>query len=177
MSGMNSVVAVYKTHADAEDGIGQLQRAAFDLKTVSLLGKEHDYGGHVVGYYKTVGGMRYCGARGAFWNGLWKLLPGAAYFAVPGIGGVLIAGNLTVWFVATLECPVEGLTAVGSSLCSIGIPRASAQRYDSAVKMHRLLLVMHGAANELLKARDVLRETRPDEIDVHLVEMGVRYAA
>jgi hypothetical protein len=29
---------------------------------------------------------------GAFWGGLWGLLFGAAFFAIPGIGPVVIAG-------------------------------------------------------------------------------------
>lgn len=177
MSAMNSVVAVYRTQTEAEEGLVRLQRDSFDLKTVSVAGREHDLGGHVVGYYQTNGRMRYFGARGLFWNGLWKSLPCAGYFAVPEIGGVLIAGQLTAWFVAALENPIEGLSALGWSLYSIGIPKASARRYDAAVKSHKLLVLAHGAARKLLKAKDLLHDSRPEEVDIHFAEMGISLAA
>ena len=38
--------------------------------------------------------MKYWGKLGTFWGGLWGLLFGAAFFAIPGIGPVLVAGPL-----------------------------------------------------------------------------------
>lgn len=177
MSGLNSVVAVYKTQADAEDGLHRLERAEYDLKTVSVAGREHEVGGHVIGYYNTAGKMKYGGPRGLFWNNLWRSLPCAGYFNVPEIGGVLMAGQLITWFVASLDSPPEGLSALGWTLHGIGIPKPSARRYDAAVKMHKLLLVAHGAAKELLRAKDALHQGRPEEIDVHFAEMEISLAA
>lgn len=177
MSALNSVVAVYKTQADAQDGVTRLETAAFDLKTVSLAGRELDFGSNVVGYYQTSNRMKYWGARRAFWDKLWNVLPGAAYFVVPGIGGMLFAGHLTGWFVSALDHPVEGLTAVGSSLFHLGIPQVNAYRYDTAVRMHKLLLMAHGSSGDLLNARDLLHESRPEEIDIHFGDAGARFAA
>lgn len=177
MSGLNSVVAVYKTQADAEDGLHRLERAEYDLKTVSVAGREHEFGGHVTGYYHLAGSMKYWGARGLFWNNLWKSLPCAGYFKVPEFGGILLAGQLTTWFVTSLDSPPEGLSALGWTLHGIGIPRASARRYEAAVKMHKLLLIAHGAANELMKAKDLLHQSRPEEIDIHFAEMEISLAA
>ena len=177
MSGLNSVVAVYKTQADAEDGLHRLERAEYDLKTVSVAGREHEFGGHVTGYYLSDGHMKYWGARGLFWNNLWKSLPCAGCFHVPEIGRVLLAGRFTTWFVKSLDSPPEGLSALGWTLYDIGIPKPSARRYEAAVKMHKLLLVAHGAAKELLMAKDVLHQSRPEEIDIHFAEMGVSLAA
>ena len=177
MPAINSVVAVYKTQADARDGMTRLETAAFDLKTVSLAGRELDFGANVVGYYQISGRMKYCGARSAFWDKLWSVLPGAAYFVVPGIGGMLLAGHLTSWFVTALDHPVEGLTAIGASLFHVGIPQANAYRYDCAIRMHKLLLLAHGTSSELLNARDILHESRPEEIDIHFGDAGARFAA
>jgi len=36
--------------------------------------------------------MMYWGKMGAFWGGFWGLLFGSAFFAIPGVGPVLVAG-------------------------------------------------------------------------------------
>jgi hypothetical protein len=103
---------------------------------------------------------------------------GAACFAIPGIGRILIAGPLTVWVVGALHDPVVAdLSAVGAGLHTISIPKASIRRYESAIKMHKLLLVAHGSVDEVLKSREVLRGSRPEEIDVHFIEERARDAA
>ena len=40
MSETNSIVVVYRSHSDAEAGVKELQRAGFDMKKLSTLGKE-----------------------------------------------------------------------------------------------------------------------------------------
>jgi hypothetical protein len=175
---LNSIIAVYETQRDAETGVRDLQLAGSDLKKVSILGREHESVEHVAGIYNIGGRMKYWGARGSFWNELWRLLAGAAAFAIPGIGRVLIAGPLTVWVVTALEDPAaESLSAVGAGLHTISVPKASIRRYESAIKMHKLLLIAHGSVQEILKSRDVLRGSRPEEIDVHFVDEETRSAA
>jgi hypothetical protein len=175
---LNSIIAVYERQSDAEAGLLDLQRAGFDLKRVSILGKETECGEQVIGHYSTGGRMKYVGARGAFWNDLWKRLPGAACFDVPGIGRILMAGPMTVWAVSASDEPdAEDLTAVGAGLHSLNISKSSVRRYESAIKAHKLLLIAHGTPDELLKSREVLRVSRPDEMDLHFAEDGVRSAA
>jgi hypothetical protein len=178
MLALNSIVAVYLTQTQAEAGVFDLQHAGFDLKKLSVLGREHEAHDQTVGYYNTGGRMKYLGARGAFWNSVWKLLSGAGYFVVPGIGRVLIAGPLTVWIVvAQRDLAVESLSAVGAGLYEVNIPRASILRYESDVRMHKLLLIASGSAPDVLRARDVLRSSRPEEVNIHFVEEIVQRAA
>jgi hypothetical protein len=61
-----AVVAVYGTHAAAEAAVDQLQRAGFDLKKLSIVGKDYHTEAHVVGYYNTGDRVRYWGKLGAF---------------------------------------------------------------------------------------------------------------
>ena len=82
----NAIVAVYESHADAEEGIKQLQRGGFDMKKLSIVGKDYHSEEHVVGYYNTGDRMKHWGKFGAFWGGIWGLLIGAAFFMIPGIG-------------------------------------------------------------------------------------------
>jgi hypothetical protein len=106
---------------------------------------------------------------GGFWGGRWGLLFGAAFFAVPGIGPVLVAGPLVAWIVGALEgaVVVGGLSAIGAGLCSIGFPKDSVLRYDAALKADNVLLTAHGSADEVAKAKELIQETSPVEANVH----------
>jgi len=97
MSETNAVVAVYETHTKAEEAVKELQRSGFDMKNISIVGKDYHTEEHVVGYYNTGDRMKYWGKQGAFWGGIWGMLFGAAFFAIPGIGpdiGSRSAGRL-----------------------------------------------------------------------------------
>src|SRR3984893_8445772 len=116
--------------------------------------------------------MKYWGKMGAFWGGLWGLLFGAAFFLVPGIGPVLVAGPVAASIVAALEgaVVVGGLSAIGAGLYSIGIPKDSILQYEVALKADKFLLIAHGAADELAKAKETIERTAPIEVNVHTSE-------
>ena len=86
MSDKNSVVAIFESHERAEDAIRELQKSGFDMKKLSIIGKDYHTEENVVGYYNTGDRMKYWGKLGAFWGGFWGLLFGSAFFWVPGIG-------------------------------------------------------------------------------------------
>jgi hypothetical protein len=50
MSAMNSVVAIYNTHEQAEAAIKDLQEAGVDMKSLSAASKDTHTDEHVVGY-------------------------------------------------------------------------------------------------------------------------------
>jgi hypothetical protein len=165
----NAVVAVYGSHTEAEGAVKELQKAGFDLKKLSIVGKDFRSEEHVVGYYNTGDRMMYWGKLGAFWGGLWGLLFGAAFFAIPGIGPVIVAGPLVGWIIGALEGAVVfgGLSALGAGLVSIGIPKDSVLKYETAVKSDKYLLVAHGSQAEAEKARDIVRATDAAEVALH----------
>jgi uncharacterized membrane protein len=177
MSKTNSVVAVFESHEQAENAIRELQQDGFDMKKLSIVGKDFHTEEHVVGYYTTGDRMAYWGKLGAFWGGFWGLLFGSAFFWVPGIGQLLVAGPLVGWIVAALEGAVVtgGLSALGAGLYSIGIPKNSVVQYETEVKNGKLLLVAHGTADEVERARELLGQTQAKATTVHAepAEVGV----
>jgi len=178
MLDINSLVAIYEKQMEAEAGLRDLQQHGFDLKKLSILGREHESGEHVIGYYCSGVRMKYWGARGAFWNESWKLLSAAGYFILPDIGPVLVGGPLTTWIVSALQSAIaRSVTAAGAALYDIGIPLASVIRYEAAVKMHKILFVAHGTPRELLAAKDELHGSRPQEMSIHFAAEKVRAAA
>jgi uncharacterized membrane protein len=173
MSETNSVVAIYETHSQAEEAVKALQKSAFDIKKMSIVGKDYHTDEHVVGYYNAGDRMKYWGKMGAFWGGIWGLLFGAAFFVIPGIGPIIVAGPLVAWIVGALEgaVVVGGLSALGAGLYSIGIPKDSVMQYETALKSDQFLLVAHGTAEEVAHARDILHTTRPTAVRLHSSEL------
>jgi hypothetical protein len=59
------------------------------------------------------------------------------------------------------------LSALGAGLYSIGIPKDSVVKYEAALKSDKFLLLAHGTADEVAKARDILQTTQAMEVAVH----------
>jgi uncharacterized membrane protein len=172
MSKQNSTVAIFKDHTGAERAVKELQKAGFDIKKLSLVGKDYHSDEQVVGYYNTGDRMRYWGKLGAFWGGLWGLLFGSALFFVPGIGPIVVGGPIVAWIVGALQgaAVVGGISAIGAALYSIGIPKDSVLRYETSLKANKFLLVVHGTADEVERASSILQGTGAIETTVHKVE-------
>ena len=173
MNNQNAVVAIYGTHVEAEEAVKKLQQGGIDMKGLSIIGKGTHTDEHAVGYYNTGDRMKYWGKAGAFWGGFWGLLFGSAFFVIPGIGPLLVAGPLVAWIVGALEgaVVVGGLSAVGAGLYSIGIPKDSVIQYEMDLKTDKYLLMVHGTAAEVVKARDIIESTRPIRVKMHSPEV------
>ena len=169
MSVVNSVVAIYDAHEKAEHAIKELQEAGVDMKSLSIVAKDTHTDEHVIGYYNAGDRMKRWGKIGAFWGGFWGLLFGSAFFAIPGIGPILVAGPLVAWIIGALEgaVVVGGVSAIGAGLMSIGIPKDSVIQYDAALKTDKYLLVFHGTAADVEKAKEIIRGTTQISYAVH----------
>lgn len=179
MTDTNAVIAVYDTHLVAEKAVKELQRSGFDMKKLSVVGKDYHTDEQIVGYYNVGDRMKSWGKMGAFWGGLWGLLFGAAFFWIPGIGPLLVAGPVTAWIVGALEgaVVVGGLSALGAGLYSIGIPKNSILKYETAIKADKFLIVAHGTATETAKAKEILNTTQPAELTHHVLEATMQATA
>jgi len=165
----NSVVAIYAQHSDAENAINLLKKGNFDIKKLAVVGKGYHTEEDVVGYYNTGDRMKHWGKMGAFWGGLWGLLAGSAFFLIPGVGPVMVAGSAVAWIVGALESAVVvgGLSALGAGLYSKGISKGSALKYESSIKAGKYLLIAHGTPEEAEAARRILASTGAEEINIH----------
>ena len=173
MSNNNAAVGIYNTHTEAEAAIKELQRSGFDMKKLSIMGKDYHTEEHVIGYYNMGDRMKFWGKLGAFWGGFWGLLFGSAMFFVPGIGQVMVFGPLVGWIVGALETSaiVGGLSALGGGLVSIGIPKNSILDYEKAVKASRFLVIAHGTTDEVAKAKGILETSGAAKVDTHEVHL------
>jgi hypothetical protein len=169
MTQANAVIGVFDTHTKAEDAVKELQKSGYNMRQLSIVGKDYHTEEQVVGYYNTGDRMKYWGKMGAFWGGFWGLLFGSAFFAIPGVGPILVAGPLVAWIVGALEgaVVVGGISAIGAGLVSIGIPKDSVVKYDVALKTDQFLLVVHGTPDAVAKAESIIQGTRALSCDVH----------
>jgi hypothetical protein len=169
MNKNNSIVAIYPSHTAAEAAIRELQHSGFDMKKLSIVGRDYHTDEHVIGYYNAGDRMKYWGKMGAFWGGIWGMLFGSAFFLIPGVGPLLVAGPLVAWIVGALEgaVVVGGLSAVGAGLYSLGIPKDSILRYERALTTGKFVLVAHGSLDETTGAKEILGRTTPETLEHH----------
>jgi len=165
----NSVVAVFAVHSDAENAVNLLKKGRFNVKKLAIVGRGYHTEDQVTGYYTTGDRMKHWGKQGAFWGGLWGMLIGSAFFFIPGVGPVMVAGSAVAWIVGALESAavVGGLSALGAGLYSIGIPKDSALKYESSIKAGKFILIAHGTPAEADLARKILASTAAEEMNVH----------
>jgi uncharacterized membrane protein len=165
----NAVIATFNNHTEAEEAVKELQKSGYDMKKLSIVGKDYHADENVVGYYNTGDRVKYWGKLGSFWGGFWGLLFGSAFFMVPGIGPLAVGGPLVAWIVGALEGAVivGGLTAFGAALYSIGIPKDSIIKYEHSIKANNFLVLAHGTTEDVENAKNILGKTKATAMDVH----------
>lgn len=176
----NAIVAIYKSHSEAEASVKELQRSGFDVTKISIIGRDYHTEEQVIGYYNTGDRMRYWGKAGAFWGAIWSMLFGSAFFMIPGIGPFLVAGPLVGWIVGALEgaVVVGGLSAIGAGLVGLGIPKDSVMRYETAYLAGRFVVIAHGTVEETDRARSIIAQTEPGVTEAHRLDpVGGKVAA
>lgn len=165
---VDSVVAVYADHNAAEDAIKKLAASGFETKNLSVVGKGYHTEEKVVGFYNTGDRVKFWGSRGAFWGGFWGLFFGGLFMTVPVVGHVVVLGYLASVAAAGIEnaVVVGGLSALGAALYSLGIPKNSVLEYETAIKADDFLVLAHGSADEMARAKSILAATNPKRIDL-----------
>lgn len=171
----NSAVGIFKTHTQAEFAVKDLQQDGFDIKKLSIIGRDYHTDEQVVGFYNTGNRMAFWGKQGVFWGGVWGLLLGAGFFLVPGIGPLLVAGPIVSIIVGALEgaAIVGGLSVLGAALYSMGIPKDSILRYETAIKSGQYVVICHGTPQEVENAKRKLDASLASESFIHTMESPV----
>ena len=165
----SAIVAIYDTHAEAETAIRDLQKSGFDMTKLSIVGKDYHTDEDVTGYYTTGDRMKSWGKLGAFWGGIWGLLFGSAFFLIPGLGPVVVAGPLVAWIVGALEgaVVVGGVSALSAGLLSMGIPKDSIIAYETQIKAGKFVVIAHDVETARDRAMIALEANRHPGMGQH----------
>ncbi len=166
MGNKNNCIAIFKTHQEAEQAIMELKSAGFDIKKLSIIGKSQEREEKVIGYYNGINRVKFWGKRAALWGGLWGVIFNPAFMCIPGASSLTAGGILFTTFANGLSTSLftGGFPALGTALYSIGIPRNSIINYETAVKMKKHLLIVHGTYDEVEHAGNILNTSK--EVDV-----------
>jgi len=158
----NNCVAVFDRHQDAEAAVRELGRVGFDMKKLSIVGRDYHTEEQATGFYNAGDRVKYWGRSGAFWGSIFGILVAPAFFWIPGIGPILTGGLIGSALMGTLEGAAVGAvvgggaTAFAAALSSMGIPKDTIVGYETALKADRFLLIASGTANEVESARSTL---------------------
>jgi hypothetical protein len=138
------------------------------MKNLSVVGKGYHSEEKVTGFYNMGDRVKFWGSRGAFWGGFWGLFLGGLFITIPVVGHVVVLGYLASVVAAGIEnaIVVGGLSALGAALYSLGIPKNSVLEYETAIKADDFLVMVHGSAEQMDRARSILSTTKSKRIDV-----------
>jgi heat induced stress protein YflT len=165
----NAVIAIFSDHQKAEAAVKKLIAAGFEMKNLSVVGKGYHTDEKVVGFYNVGDRVKFWGTRGAFWGGLWGMFFGGLFLAIPVVGHVVVLGylaSMAIWGIENAVI-VGGLSALGAALYSIGIPKDSVIKYETAVKADGFLVMAHGTAEEMARAKVAIEAAGPTQIHQH----------
>jgi hypothetical protein len=171
MNKTDIAVAVYDTHTEAESSIKTLQQAGFDMKKISIIGKDYHTEENVIGYFNAGDRAKFFGKFGAFWGGLAGILFGSLFMFVPVVGHIVVLGPFAAMLYGGLQGSVlvGGASALVGALSAIGIPKDSVLRYETALKASKFLLVVHGDSQEIKRAHEILGGADLVDFDHHSI--------
>ena len=169
MSQENSAVGIYTSMDAAEDAVRQLGQGGFPVQHVSIIARDLGTESKVHGFVTSCDVAKSAARTGAWVGGIFGLLVGAAFLWVPGVGPLIVAGSLGSALLGGVEGAVAGaaVTGVFGWLASIGISKEHILKYEESVKAGKYLVIAHGTAEEVTKAKQILGETRPAELNAH----------
>jgi Heat induced stress protein YflT len=175
-------VGVFSNRTDAEHALSELRDAGFNMDKVSVIAKDADRTGDIAGVetQKSVGNKADEGAAtgavtGSVLGGITGLLVGLGTLAIPGVGPVLLAGEIATALATTAAGAGIGAAAGGllGALAGLGIPEERAKVYSDRVSHGDYLLIVEGTDAESRRAETILRNRGIQHFGIYNVPDGV----
>lgn len=169
-----SAIAVLSTHHAAETAVKRLSAEGFETKYLSVVGRGYQSEEAVIGFYDAGRNGKVWGVRGEFWGTLWGGFSGGIFLKSPVFGHLIILGYLATTVISVIEAAEEnpailrGLSALGTALCYVGIPKDSALYYEAAMKGDEFLVMAHGSAATMINAKIILGKLIPSCLGMHV---------
>jgi hypothetical protein len=164
-----SVVAVYDSMILAEAGVRALNDGGYPINQVSIVAQNLQSEKEVHGFV-TTGDVAKTGAGiGAWVGGLFGVLAGAAVIFVPGFGPLVAAGTLATALLGGIEGALVGAAGGGilGALAGWGIEEQQILKYEELLKGGKYVLIAHGSADDVAKAKSLLDGTGATELTTH----------
>jgi uncharacterized protein (TIGR02271 family) len=165
MNSNRRAIGVFAHRRDAENALHELKASGFDMDRVSVITRDTSGNQEIEGaeVTKRIGNKADEGAgigavSGGALGGLTGLLVGLGTLAIPGIGPVMLAGQVAT----TLATAAAGTVIGGASggliggLVGLGIPEKEAKAYSDRVEQGDYLVIVDGTDGEIRRAEAVL---------------------
>ena len=158
-------VGVFSSRRDAEHALNELNGSGFPMSKVSIIARDADRQDDIAGVdvSNRVGNKADEGAAagaitGGTLGGITGLLVGLGSLAIPGVGPVLLAGEVASTIATTLAGGAIGAAAGGllGALAGLGIPEERARAYNDRVSRGDYLVIVDGTDNEIAQAEAIL---------------------
>ncbi|EDX86793.1 conserved domain protein [Synechococcus sp. PCC 7335] len=170
-------VGVFKTRAEAERVIRDLDEAGLNMERVSVVARDADeVSGIETGVKETeeVGNHADDGAAtgaltGGAIGGVGGLLVGLGALAIPGIGPILLAGAEATAIATTLAGGAIGAAAGGlvGALIGLGIPEERARVYNDRVASGEYLVMVNSVAADIASAEAIMKRHNVEEFEIY----------
>ncbi len=169
-------VGVFSSRQDAEHALNELNRSGFSMDRVSIIAqdasRQDDIAG--VGVSDQVGNKADEGAAagaitGGTLGGITGLLVGLGSLAIPGVGPILVAGEIATVLGTTLAGGAIGAAAGGlvGALVGLGIPEERARVYNDRVERGDYLVIVNGSDEEIARAEAILHNRGIEEWGIY----------
>jgi hypothetical protein len=161
----NSVIAVYKTHAETEEAVHELERGGIPLNRISIIGRDFQVREDIQGYYRPSDAAKEGATFGAWFGGLFGMLAGFGLFIFPIAGPLIVLGPLAGLIAGAATG--AGVGALVSGLMAMGLSKEEALKYKARLEAGEFLLSVTGDPNEIQRARSILESTEHVGIQTH----------
>ena len=158
-------VGVFSSRQETEQALNHLNRSGFPMDKVSVIARDADRQDDIAGVDVSdrVGNKADEGAAsgaltGGTLGGVTGLLVGVGALAIPGLGPVLLAGEVATAIATTLAGTAIGAAAGGllGALIGLGIPEERAKVYSDRVSKGDYLVIIKGSDNDIATAETTL---------------------
>ncbi|MBW4664377.1 MAG: general stress protein [Chroococcus sp. CMT-3BRIN-NPC107] len=175
--GLNKrAVGVFSTRNEAEHALHELNNSGFPMNKISVIAKDADRQDDIAGVdvQDKVGNKADEGASagaltGGVLGGATGLLVGLGALAIPGVGPIVLAGEVATALATTLAGGAIGAAAGGliGALVGLGIPEERAKVYSDRVSRGQYLVMIDGSDAEVARAESVLTGRGIEEFGIY----------
>ena len=166
MNPPSTTIALFSDSLRTEAGVRVLRQAGFDLRHLSVVGRNYHKEEHVAGVIDRGDGPRYWGRFGGLWSSFSAVPAGSALLLFPGVGQVVILGPFVNAVSAALG--EAGRGPLSAALASLGLAPEAADRYEHAIRAGRFLVLAQGGHGESDVAHWLLQGAGALEVREHV---------
>jgi hypothetical protein len=158
-------VGIFPGRRETESALTELRENNFPMNQVSVIARDsdrpdkigetevRDHVGNKADDGATTGAL-----TGGALGGLTGLLVGLGALAIPGIGPIMLAGEIATAIATTLAGTAIGAATGGliGALIGLGVPEEQAKTYNERVSLGNYLVIIDGTEDEIHRAETLL---------------------